>query len=92
MIVCFIISIIGPIQVAQIIFNGALKSMNCTRETLFAAVISVTIVNPVVAFVLTYMLGMGIWGVWIGIFVSQLTRMIILLKLYNKQLPKLRMG
>ncbi|MGN0404392.1 MAG: MATE family efflux transporter [Bariatricus sp.] len=85
MVVSFIIAIIGPIQVAQIIFNGALKSMGCTKETLFAAVISVTIVNPVVAFVLTYMMGMGIWGVWISIFVSQLTRLGILLKLYWRQ-------
>ena len=89
MIVCFIIAVIGPIQVAQIIFNGVLKSMNCTKQTLYAAVISVTIVNPIVAFTFAFLLGMGIWGVWIGILVSQLTRLLILLKLYKKQLPLL---
>lgn len=89
MIVCFIIAVIGPIQVAQIIFNGVLKSMNCTKQTLYAAVISVTIVNPIVAFTFAFLLGMGIWGVWIGILVSQLTRLLILLKLYKKQFPLL---
>lgn len=90
MIICFIIAVIGPILVAQIIFNGVLKSMNCTKQTLYAAVISVTLVNPVGAFICAFLMDMGIWGVWMGILISQLTRFLILLHLYNKQLPLLK--
>lgn len=89
-IVCFIIAVIGPIQISQIIFNGVLKSMKCTKQTLFAGVISVTIVQPIFLFLLIFMMDMGLWGVWISIFISQLTRLLILIRLYRNYIPKLR--
>lgn len=88
-ILCVIIAIIGPIQIAQIIFNGVLKCMNCTRQTLLAAIISVTMVNPVAVYLFSFVMDMGLWGVWLGTFLSQVTRFLLLLWLYRKHLPHL---
>lgn len=78
MIVCAFIGIIGPFQVSQLIYNGVLKSMGKTKITLVAAVVSVTIVNPILAFLLVIVFHTGIWGIWISVLVSQIVRFIML--------------
>lgn len=91
-ILCVIIALIGPIQICQIIFNGVLKSMSCTKQTLWAAIISVTLVNPAANYLFAFAMHMGLWGIWLGTFLSQLCRLLLLLWLYKKYLPRLEEG
>lgn len=88
-ILCVIIALIGPIQISQIIFNGVLKCMNCTKQTLWAAIVSVTLVNPIANYLFAFGMHMGLWGIWLGTFLSQLCRLLILLRLYKKYISQL---
>lgn len=88
MILCIIIAVISPIQVAQIIYNGVLKCMNCTKQTLIATIISVAFLNTGVDYLLCMVLQKGLWGIWTGTFLCQLTRLLILVYLYKKHLAK----
>lgn len=87
MIVCLIIALSGPVQIAQIIFNGVLKCMDCTKQTLWAAIVSVTIINPIIDYGFVFLFGMGLWGIWLGFIISQSVRLLMLLVLYRKHLP-----
>ena len=83
-----IIAIICPIQVAQVIYNGVLKSMGQTRLTLISAVISVTIINPVALLILALWLKLGIWGVWASVLISQFARCMLLHIQYKREIRK----
>lgn len=89
MAVCAFIGAIGPFQVSQLIYNGVLKSMGKTRITLVAAVVSVTVVNPILAFLLVIIFHTGIWGIWISILVSQIVRYVMLRHSSRKALDEL---
>ena len=82
---CYIIAAVSPIQTCQIIYNGLLQGIGDMKFTMIAAVISVTIVNTLATFLFTIVLGLGIWGVWIGVFCSQLTRVVMLRSRWSKE-------
>lgn len=83
MVSCFIAFTI-PIQISQIIYNGTLRGVGDTKYTLFAAFISVTIVNPIVTALLTIVFPLGLVGIWIGILSNQATRQIMLYRRFAK--------
>lgn len=83
-IVSIIIAVIIPFQICQLIYNGVLKTMGKTRLTLIAAVISVTIINPIIDYVGAFTLGYGIWGIWAGTLISQVARFLILVYMYRR--------
>jgi len=64
-------------QVAQVIYMGCLRGAGDIKFTTMASTISVTIIRPVVSYVLAYMCGMGIIGIWLGIVADQIMRLVL---------------
>ena len=64
-------AVIMPIQVSKIVFNGTLRGAGDVRFTLIGSTIGITIVQPIVLWVLTQKMDLGLTGVWISILISQ---------------------
>ena len=82
--VCYIIAIISPIQIVKTIHTGFLQGLGQMKKTKEAAMIAVTIVQPICCFIFIYLLSLGIWGIWISTFVSQATWLILSRSAYLK--------
>ena len=70
--VCMIIAVISPIQIVKIIHTGLLQGLGKMRETKIAAILSVTIAQPICLFILVNIAHMGLMGVWCSTLFSQL--------------------
>ena len=82
--VCLIIAVISPIQIVKIIHTGLLQGLGKMRETKIAAILSVTIAQPICLFVLVNIAHMGLMGVWCSTLFSQLIWLITTRILYVK--------
>ncbi len=71
------LSIIILFQVPQVIIVGALRGAGDVKFVAFLMLLSVTVVRPLLAWVLCYPLGFGLVGAWIALLIDQLTRSII---------------
>ncbi len=71
-----IIIFVVVFQISQVIYMGCLRGAGDTKYTAIAAIISVTIIRTLFSYVFGYSLGLGINGVWVGIFADQLSRYI----------------
>ena len=65
------------IQTAQVIFTGCLRGAGDTRFTAITAVVSVALVRPIFGYLLTYTLGMGLYGAWTAIALDQTSRLVM---------------
>lgn len=65
------IAVIMPIQVSKIIFNGVLRGAGDVKYTLYASAFSVTLIQPIVSYILVLVLGYGLKGVWLSILTTQ---------------------
>ena len=63
------------LQITQVIFFGCLRGAGDTKYTAFAAMISVAIIRPGLSWLLCYPLGLGLLGVWLGLFGDQFMRL-----------------
>lgn len=61
-------------QIIQVVYMGCLRGAGDTLYTAIASTISVTIVRTAGSFVFGYILGYGITGIWIGVFLDQFSR------------------
>lgn len=75
MINCFI-AVIMPIQVSKIIFNGILRGAGDVRYTLYASALGVTVVQPIISYILVIIMGLGLKGVWISILTTQMVQLL----------------
>ncbi len=64
-------------QVPQVIYMGGLRGAGDVKFTTVATTLSVTIARPIVSYVCTYILQMGIIGIWFGVASDQLLRLIL---------------
>lgn len=64
-------------QVAQVIYMGCLRGAGDIKFTTMASTISVTIIRPVVSYLLAYTCNMGIVGIWLGIVADQVARLLL---------------
>lgn len=71
--------LISPAQVMQIVYSGILKVYGETRYSMYAGIIGVLIINPLVALILVRFVGIGLWGVWIAGLLAQLVRAAMLM-------------
>ena len=71
-----VIIVVVLFQVQQVVYMGCLRGAGDTKYTAIAAIISVTIIRTLFSYVFGYSLGLGINGVWVGIFADQLSRYI----------------
>lgn len=65
------IAVIMPIQVSKIIFNGILRGAGDVKYTLYASAFSVTLLQPIVSYILVMVLGLSLKGVWISVLTTQ---------------------
>lgn len=72
------VTVIVMAQISQIIYAGCLRAGGDVKYTLFASLISVTLIRTIVTYVLTIPLGMGLMGIWIGVLSDQASRYIFM--------------
>ena len=73
-----ILALILPIQTSQLVMGGSLRGSGDTRYVAVTMILSVGILRPVLAFILTWTLGFGIIGAWITVIFDQLARLVML--------------
>ncbi len=89
---CYIIAVICVIQVPQIIYSGILIGLADVKYTLITSIISNTLLNTILVFVLVIICDMGLWGVWISTLVAQTCRMLMLRFRYRYKEEELLRG
>ena len=70
--------IIVLFQISQIIFGGCLRGAGDVKFTLFASLISVTLIRTGVTWFCTSIIPLGLAGIWIGILADQVSRFSLL--------------
>lgn len=69
-----IIALVQPFQSSQLILAGALRGAGDTFWTLVATFFSVILVRVVLAYIFVNIMGYGLVGAWIAVFVDQFVR------------------
>ena len=72
-----LVRVIVPIvivQIAQVIYMGCLRGAGDVIFTTIASTISVTIIRTAISYVMCYVLGFGLVGIWMGILADQVSR------------------
>ena len=72
------VAVIVLFQISQIIYGGCLRGAGDVKYTLVVALISVTIIRPILTWVLTSVFSLGLVGIWLGVLSDQLTRFTLL--------------
>lgn len=70
--------VIVILQISQIIYAGCLRSGGDVKYTLFAGIISVSIIRSLVTLILVHQFHLGLIGIWVGILSDQLSRFIFM--------------
>ena len=78
-IISYYIMVITAFQISQVIYGGCLRGAGDVKYTLFASLISVTIVRTAVTWLLTGgIVNLGLHGIWIGILSDQFMRFLFM--------------
>lgn len=72
------IMVIVLVQISQVIYGGCLRGAGDVKYTLFASLISVTLIRTLVTYILAGLLNFGLHGIWLGVLADQLSRFIFL--------------
>lgn len=72
-----ILSLTVLFQIPQVIIVGALRGAGDVRFVAILMLVSVALVRPTMAYILSYPAGLGLNGAWIALFIDQLTRNLI---------------
>lgn len=84
-----IVAVISVFQIVKIAQTGLLQGLGNMKLPMIAATLSVTILQPIANFVFITLLDLGIWGVWLSIFLSQVCWMICTCIFYKRTLRNL---
>ena len=71
------VAVITYVQTAQVIFTGCLRGAGDTRFVALTAMFSIGFVRPFTGWLLTWVLGLGLYGAWTAVFLDQLCRLVI---------------
>jgi len=82
--IMLVIVFILPLQTAQIVMAGSLRGAGDTKYVAFTMLITVALIRPIMGFVLTYPVGMGLIGAWIAIIFDQGVRLTLLLTRFTR--------
>ena len=74
-ILTYIIALVSPGQIAQVVYNGALRGAGDTKYVAFTSAISIGVVRPITAYLFCYPLGWGLLGAWISLLIDQYMRL-----------------
>ena len=69
-----VIVLIVIVQIAQVIYMGCLRGAGDVIFTTIASTVSVTIIRTAVSYVMCYVAGLGLMGIWLGILADQISR------------------
>ncbi len=69
-----VLTIIVLLQIAQVIYMGCLRGAGDVLFTTIASTLSITIIRPIFSYLLCYMCGLGLVGIWLGIVCDQFSR------------------
>ena len=69
-----IMIIIVLFQVSQVIYMGCLRGAGDTTYTAIASTISVTIIRTSASYFFSFVMGLGMAGIWMGILAYQISR------------------
>lgn len=64
-------------QISQVIYMGCLRGAGDVKFTMIASTFSITIIRPLVTYILVFMLQWGLVGIWLGILIDQSTRLLL---------------
>ncbi len=64
-------------QITQVIMTGCLRGAGDAKFTALSSLISVAIIRPGLSWLLCYPCGLGLFGVWMGLFGDQFTRFLL---------------
>jgi len=73
-----IIMIVMPILVSQVVLGGTLRGSGDTKFVAVTMILTVGLLRPLLGFLLTYTVGLGLIGAWLTIIIDQLARLIML--------------
>ena len=72
-----ILIVIVLFQICQVVFTGALRGAGDVVYTMISSTISVTFVRTAVSYICCYIVGWGIYGIWMGIVADQFCRLML---------------
>lgn len=72
--IVFIIAITMFFQITQVITYGCLRSAGDVKFTAMLSLISVTLIRPVLTWLLCFPLNLGLFGAWMSLFLDQFVR------------------
>ena len=78
-----ILAVSQPVQTSQVVMAGSLRGAGDARFVAFTMLLTVTIIRPVVSYVLGYAFGFGLIGIWTAILVDQVVRLTLLYRRFT---------
>ena len=72
--ILIILSFIIQFQIAQVITVGSLRGAGDVKFVATLSLVSVTILRPVLTYILAYTLGFGLYGAWLSVVFDQMIR------------------
>ena len=83
-VICNYIIVIVLFQISQIIYGGCLRGAGDVKYTLFASLISVTLIRTLVTLLLVAIINLGLHGIWLGILSDQISRFVMLSRRFRQ--------
>ena len=75
--IMYIIVVTCIFQIAQVIYMGCLRGAGDTLYTAVVSTVCVTLIRTAASYLCGYTLGLGIEGIWLGVFADQLGRFVL---------------
>ena len=69
-----IVALIQPLQSSQMVLSGALRGAGDTKAVAVSTFTGIVIVRPIVAYVMVFMVGAGLNGIWLALVLDQTIR------------------
>jgi len=73
--ILLIVAFTAPGQISNVVFSGSLRGAGDTKFVAYSSLVSISIVRPVITYILCFPMGLGLIGAWIGLFVDQYVRL-----------------
>jgi Na+-driven multidrug efflux pump len=72
--ILIILSFIIQFQIAQVITVGSLRGAGDVKFVALLSLVSVTVIRPVLTFILAFSLNLGLYGAWFSVVCDQMIR------------------
>ena len=79
-----VVAATSPVQTSNVVITGCLRGAGDTKFVAQAALLTIVIIRPLVAFLLCYTLGFGLVGAWVGMLIDQSIRLVVSYMRFHK--------